>query len=404
MSRNKSLLILLGLGLLASARPVFADGIVPGYVLAEPVAGADINAIAADYGVTIEDRVSGTAVVALSIPAGSTEESFSTRLASDPRLVFAETDTYLAHIEVKGNPVHLAFDSALSDPIFLAQWSAPIGTYSSGSPLLQIDLGSVQKRTTGAGVTVAVLDTGVDDTHALLQGHVYAGFNMIDPAAPPLDAADGLNNSAVGHGTMVSGIILRVAPDARILPIRVLNGDGLGSAIDVSNGVMTALRNGARVVNMSLGSSVRSKTLDEAMNAAETAGVTVVTAAGNGGVDAVQYPTSRANVLVVASVEADNTKSPFSNYGKRVSYVAPGSGIRSTYLNGGFASWSGTSFAAPFVSGEAALILALHPEFTSNGVKSAIGSGAQSVDNVNPLYKGFLGKGIIDIERTIKKL
>ena len=84
--------------------------------------------------------------------------------------------------------------------------------------------------------------------------------------------------------------------------------------------------------------------------------------------------------------------------------VAPGSGIRSTYLNGGFASWSGTSFAAPFVSGEAALILGLHPEFTSNSVRSAINSSAQSVDGINPAYKGLLGKGIIDLEKTFRKL
>lgn len=395
----------LALGLVGLlARTALADGTVPGHVLVKPNSGVSIQAVATSYGVRVEDRVAGTNVYSLTVPATQTETGFATLLAADSRLVFAEVDTYLDSSEVDGDPVHLAFDAASVDPRFLEQWYAPLGVYALGSPLQQINLGLTHARTTGAGVTVAVLDTGIDYNHPLLQGHLLPGASMLNPESLPWERYDGQKNGVVGHGTMVSGIVLRVAPSARILPVRVLNGDGHGTARDVAKGIMYALQNGARVLNMSLSSPVRSKAVDEALDAAQLAGVSCIVSAGNLGTDERQYPTARKEVLVVGAVDSNNIKPGFSNYGNALSVVAPGVGIRSTYLAGGYATWSGTSFSAPYVSGEAALILQLKPAFTGSDIKSAIRGMARSVDSVNPLYKGALGKGLIDIAATIKKL
>jgi subtilisin family serine protease len=101
-------------------------------------------------------------------------------------------------------------------------------------------------------------------------------------------------------------------------------------------------------------------------------------------------------------VEADNTKSPYSNYGSFIDVMAPGTGIRSTFWDGGYASWSGTSFAAPFVAAEAALILSNRPSLTSDVVVSTIRGTAHRLNRMNPTYRGQLGRGIIDIEAAVK--
>jgi subtilisin family serine protease len=100
-------------------------------------------------------------------------------------------------------------------------------------------------------------------------------------------------------------------------------------------------------------------------------------------------------------VEADSTKSAYANYGKSIRVVAPGTSIRSTFWTGEYANWSGTSFAAPFVTIEAALIRARNPRFEASAVTERIRKTAHSVDGANPAYKGQLGAGMIDIERAV---
>jgi len=376
--------------MLAPILPAQADGIVPGHVLVRVKPRVDINAVADDYGTFVEDRVPDTRIYSLNVPAGTTEEEFSRRLRGDLRLAWAEPDTYVLSPEAKGQQFHFAFDAG-SDP----------GAYVNQYAYQQVNLGITPSLATGAGVIVAVIDTGATFSHPDLIGRYLPGYNVMQPDAPPLDLADGTVNNAVGHGTMIAGLIARLAPDAKIMPIRVLNGDGVGTMLDVAKGVHYAVRNGARVLNMSFGSSTRSKALDNAMDEAQRAGVVMVASAGNDGADQRQQPTSKKGCLVVASVEEDNKKSDFSNFGSFVRVVAPGNGIRSTYWTGGYANWSGTSFSVPFVAAEAALIFSANPKLKGRVVQELIRETARSVDAVNPAYRSRLGKGIIDIEAAV---
>ena len=255
---------------------------------------------------------------------------------------------------------------------------------------------------TGKGVVVAVLDTGATFTHPDLKDHYLPGYNAIHPELPPSEAADGIANYEVGHGTMVAGIIARLAPKAMIMPVRVLNGDGSGTLFDLVKGVDYAVSHGANVISMSFGVSVNSSALNEALDAAELAGIVLVASAGNDNSSNAISPTVSRGTISVAALEADNKKAPYSNFGSFVRVSAPGSNIRSTYSDGGYASWSGTSFAAPFVSAEAALILSAKPTLTSEGVTSIIRGTAHSVDNANPAYRGKLGNGVIDITSAVK--
>ncbi len=381
----------------------YADNIVPGHVLVRVVPGVNIQTLANSYKPNVEDQVPGTSLYSLRTPQGVTETQFAQQLAKDNRVQYAETDILVASSEVGGAPFHLAFDR-----------SRVSTTYVQSVSYTQVHLGQVDALSqingnaplaTGAGVVVAVLDTGATFTHPDLQGHYLTGYNAIDSMSLPWDVADGSTNNEVGHGTMVAGVIARLAPQAFIMPIRVLNGDGTGTLLALVKGIHYANTHGARILNMSFNCTTQSGSLNDALDEAETLGILVVAAAGNSNLPNGVLPAVSHGSLAVGAVEADNTKSPYSNYGSFVRVVAPGSFIRSTFVDGGYATWSGTSYSTPFVAAEAALMLSVAPSQTAEGLKSCIRSTAHSVDSMNSkLYQGKLGNGIIDIEAAVKAI
>ena len=226
-------------------------------------------------------------------------------------------------------------------------------------------------------------------------------FHHVTPTAAPDDSADGSQNQARGHGTMVAGVIAQLAPDAKIMPVRVLNADGTGTVFDVVRGLRWAVSHGASVVNLSFGTPTPSRTLQNAIQDARKAGVVVVASAGNAGKEQRDYPAGFSDAIAVAAVDSTDQKSSFSNYGSHVALSAPGTAIRSTYIGGGFATWSGTSFAAPFVSGAAALIRAANPSLPADKVGDMLTKSARSVDSVNPSYTGRIGKGVLNIPAAL---
>jgi subtilisin family serine protease len=299
-------------------------------------------------------------------------------------------DGLVAAPEVDGQSYHFAFDAGPNP-----------GSYTDPNVYQQVDLGNAASPTGGAGVVVAVLDTGATFNHPALVGHYLPGYNAIQPWLPPAEVPDGLVNNAMGHGTMIAGLIAYLAPGAQILPVRVLNGDGIGTLANVIAGIQYATSHGAQVINMSFGTLQPSQALADAIAQAQSAGALVVASAGNDGANILQYPAACDQVLAVTSVNSDDTLSPFSNYGDAISLVAPGNGIRSTYWTGGYASWSGTSFAAPFVAAEAALVISTHPRIKFHPLTNLLCHTAVSVDALNPDYESMLGAGIIDIQAAV---
>ncbi len=369
----------------AFALPARADGNVSSEVLVRVQPGVDIQAYAADHGTAVLDSLPDLNIYDLRAPTGG-EDTYATQLAADPRTLWAETEDKLPETELRGKQYHFAFDKGPDAGGYVNQ-----GAYS------QVNVGAASSYTTGSGTIVAVLDTGATFTHPALQGVYLPGYNVLNPTSPPDDVADGTTNAAVGHGTMIAGIVARIAPDARILPVRVMNGDGTATMMQVAKGLHYAVKAGARVVVMSFGSSRLSEAMKNVIDEAKAAEVVMVGAAGNDGTNQIQYPALRSGVMAVASVEADDVKSDYSNYGPDISVVAPGTGIRSTYADGGYASWSGTSFSVPFVAAEAALVLSEHPALTASAVAGVIQATAHSVTAANPSLQGQLGAGIIDI-------
>lgn len=265
-------------------------------------------------------------------------------------------------------------------------------------PLDRFEAESLWAARPGAGVTVAVVDSGVQGTHEDLASVVLPGTDFVT------DGLDGRTDPN-GHGTHVAGIIGAVANNGRgvaglaqgvnVLPIRALDADGYGWSSDVAAGITYAVDHGAQVVNLSVGGGF-SSSQQTAANYALSRNVVLVAAAGNERLDGnpVTYPANLPGVVGVAATDRDDAVAPFSNYGAYVDIAAPGVQIISTYAGGGYRYLDGTSMATPYVAAAAALMRAARPTATPAEIAQALAStaldlGAAGRDN-------DFGHGLID--------
>jgi subtilisin family serine protease len=272
--------------------------------------------------------------------------------------------------------------------------------WRTGTPDADVDAPEAWALTRGAGTTVAVVDTGVDAQHPELAGRLVGGYDFVDGDADPQDAH--------GHGTHVAGTIaagengigvIGVAPDALVMPLRVLDASGSGSSAGVTAAFNHAGDQGVSVVNASLGSQYPSRAERDAIRShPETL---YVVAAGNGGADGVgddvdgaapEYPCAydEPNLVCVGATDSRDARTSFSNYGAAsVDLFAPGANVVSTFPRGratvlgasfptgdGYEIMQGTSMASPHVAGAAALAGALRPDWSPGQVKAALLEGA----------------------------
>jgi thermitase len=238
-------------------------------------------------------------------------------------------------------------------------------TYPSNDPMINdqwsfatMDVTTLWKSVEANETIVAVIDSGVCFDHPDLQGRfVDGGYDYVDDDTTPMDE--------MGHGCAVSGIIAAnannaigiagIAPNTRILPLRVLDANGIGTYADVISAIYQAVSSGADIINLSLGGQNHSQLLEQAVNYAVANGVQVVAGAGNTGTEGVFYPAKYPNVIAVGSYGMDGKRSSFSTYGNEVDTIAPGENILTTTKAGNYAYFTGTSMAVPYVTGLLAL-------------------------------------------------
>jgi subtilisin family serine protease len=253
---------------------------------------------------------------------------------------------------------------------------------------------------------VAVLDTGVDLSHPLFAARLLPGYDFVDNDDRPDDVPNSLDDDedggideGVGHGTHISGIIAAIAPNAKILPVRVLNSDGGGALFDILQGIAFAVEHGAQVINFSLSADEDSPLFAAAVQYALAHRVVIIAAAA-GEADYLEYPAAYDGVIAVGAIQKDHHITDFSTpYAELVDVFAPGELIYSTYSGGAFAWWSGTSMAAPFVSAEAALLLE-KKRMDACVPGCIIEMVINEVESVKPKMKG---NGRINIEKAVKK-
>jgi subtilisin family serine protease len=280
-----------------------------------------------------------------------------------------------------------------TDPLTAEQWSlkddGAMGTESAW------------RQTTGADVTVAIVDSGVDLGHPDLAPNLWTnpgevpGNGVDDDGNGYVDdvhgfdfvGGDGDPQDANGHGTHVAGIVgarggngiggSGVAWRARLMAVRVLDAEARGSTTAVAQGIHYAVDNGARIVNLSLAGPTATADVEEAVRYAQDHGVLIVAAAGNSGADLASAPTYPAaypegDVLGVAATAQGGVLSSVSDYGPGADVAAPGEQILSTALGGGYEWRTGTSMAAPHVTGALVLLAAARPDLDAIGLRDAL--------------------------------
>lgn len=294
------------------------------------------------------------------------------------------------------------------------------GTYmpvlQNSGAFQQIKLENAQKLAPnlGAGVKVAVIDTGIDLSHPAFAGALAPSTEWKDfYGNDNLPQEEGiLGVGGYGHGTAVASIILQVAPKATILPLRVLGPNGEGDTLQVANAIKYAVAQKARVINLSLGSTTKSDAVQSAIQAATTAGVLVVSSAGNDNTPTITYPAVTADdkgplgerSLSVGSVNSLDRKSSFSNYSPDLELSAPGENIFTAGPGNLLVAWSGTSMAAPMASGGLALALSQTLAVDIKDVTRKMAENGFDLysSGLNSAYKDKLGKRRLDLELFLK--
>ncbi len=222
----------------------------------------------------------------------------------------------------------------------------------------RVDAPAVWPTADGSGTSIAVIDTGIDCSHSDLGCAYSSGVNIINDGAVPFDDNDhGSHVAGTIAGRGIDGAPFGVAPKAKLVPVKVLDGHGSGRLSDIIKGILWAANARVDVINMSLGGPLQSPALERAVAKALESGAVVVCAAGNSGPDAdsVGYPAGYPGVIAVAASDKRDRVAQFSSRGSAVAFIAPGVGILSTIPGGGVKTMSGTSMAAPHVAGLAAL-------------------------------------------------
>jgi hypothetical protein len=316
--------------------------------------------------------------------------------------------------------------------------------YKFQPELMRIQAPNAQAYSQGKGVVIADLNSLVDYRHPALIGHLTGGYDFVsgrsgyqaalnESSANYLDQSSATfldqssigfmdqssatfldqssatfidqssatfldSNPAYGHATLCAGVIAAVAPGSMIMPLRVFDDSGQTDVFSVTKAIYYAVHNGARVVNMSFGMSQSYSSVKSALTYAASNNVVIVASAGNQSTSVPQFPASATGVIGVAAVTSTDAKAPFSNYGSTVYVDAPGVNIISAYPDGRYAVVSGTSFSAPMVAAEAALVISAK----TGNVKTRIGTAVVNIDAQNPQYSGKLGLGRINVLNAVK--
>lgn len=315
--------------------------------------------------------------------------------------------------EMQDDPrVFAAHPNFLIDPMQSVQGSFPLpDLYNSGSydnqpatDLLMTD--QAHTISTGAGIRVGVVDGGINYNHPALEGRVVSAYDYIDNDNDAYDEPGGENS---GHGTFVAGVIHLIAPEAEIYAYRVCDPSGEGDGYVVAEAIMRAVDDGCVIINLSLVTESDHDAIATAIDYARTRNVLIITAAGNGPSDELLYPASDPYVIAVGAIDNDAQVADFSNNGYYVDVYAPGVDIYCPYVGDGYAWWSGTSFAAPFVSGQAALIMGkgailserYSREWVIEIIKATTGGFSYEDDDAAVPTEGAGGGGVIDIMASL---
>jgi thermitase len=350
---------------------------VPGRLLAAPRQGIDGNLL--EYTLKLHAAVvrkhwPQIAVSVLEVPEESSEAILES-LRRTGLFDFVERDQY-AHTAAQ----------VPNDPGFVSQWH-----------LTKIQSSEAWSVTTGSpSVVVAVIDSGVHATHPDLASNLVPGWNFVKSNSDTSDL--------LGHGTAVAGVIAAasnngigvagVSWQSRMMPLLVVDENDLATYSNIAEAIQYAADMGIRLINISAGGGAQSSALQSAVDYAWNKGALIFASAMNNGASDPYYPAACNHVMAVSATDNNDHLASFSNYGSWIAISAPGAGILTTTLGGGYAYWFGTSFSSPVVAGVAALSLAVNPSLTNAELVTILEKSADDIGT--PGYSASFGWGRVN--------
>jgi subtilisin family serine protease len=387
--------LVLGMSPAAAARA--ADPMVAGDILVQLQSTAALGPLLAQHPVTLVSQFGARPIYRLRVIGAADVDDTIGALEANPSVLQAERNAIQRSPEARRASGWTIGERTA----YTAQWAPQA-----------MRLPQAQALSTGAGVRVAVLDTGVDAAHPALAGRLMPGFDFVDFDSDPSEVGSAATSVSFGHGTHVAALVALAAPGAAIMPLRVLDADGAGNAWVLAEAMLHAVdpdrnpatNDGAQVINLSLGSFNRTRLLDTIARLSACAipvvagdpavdpladpgyngdrerckafnGAVVVAAAGNDASSTQRlYPAAEGayGLLPVAASNADRTLAAFSNSGNWIDVAAPGEGLTSAVPGGGWGTWSGTSMAAPMAAGVAALVKSAYPKMSAKEIARRI--------------------------------
>ena len=311
------------------------------------------------------------------LPAGADELAAMKEMRKNRRLKHVELDMAVAHA------------ASVTDPSYASSWALP-----------KIQAPSAWDSANGSGVTIAILDTGVDITHPDLAANVVPGWNVFDNNADTTDVH--------GHGTTVAGVAAMAANNgkgsagvawgAKIMPVRISDPNGYAYWSTVAQGIYWAADNGAKVANISFNGVSGSATVQAAAQYMRNKGGVVIVAAGNSGT--MESIAANDSILTVSATDQNDARASFSSYGAYVDLSAPGVSLYTTMKGGGYANASGTSFSSPVVAATAALMLAANSKATPADVDKYLTS--KSLDLGTTGKDQYFGYGRVNAAAAVQ--
>jgi subtilisin family serine protease len=349
--------------------------------------GQDPDQVAASVNAMVISRID-EARLYLFRSDSSTAESMLLELQQNPEAYYAQPNYLIQAFDYE--QVSQPFVDVQSEDFIDGE--SPQEFYHQPS-VNAMQVNRLSESVTGQGVTIAVIDGGLDLNHELFAGRIdSASYDFVsDDSSPWITSGDPAN-----HGTCVAGIIARGAPQARLLILRSFPVGGDGNSFALAKSIYYAIEHGADIINMSFGMTQIDGIIEEALAAASDAGVILICSAGNTGTDRYRFPAFLSNVISVAAVDSLDRRAYFSSFGPHIDLAAPGTSIYGPLCGENWGWWEGTSFSAAYVSGLAALIRQVQPGFTASQVIARIKATAVDINDMNPGFEYQLGEGRID--------
>ena len=352
--------------------------------------GANPTAIAQQYGITFREQAPDAPFYLFFVPAPLDVHVIQAQMLTNANVIWAEDDANLVMPESagggRGSTVAVINDRGRAQA-------------ANTGALAQVGFSRAFTQTAGRLVRIAILDTGLAPSGTPLWSKTAAQYNAIDGQGMAYDMARGVDSNqnsipdeGVGHGTFVAGVVDQLSPYSRLVIVRVADSDGNATAWSLIKGVSFAVKSGCEVGNISLGSADAVPALGDVLEWARLNGVFFIAAAGNENRNMLYDPAGISKVLAVTGIDRFNIKATFANYNGDIESCAPATGILSYGPRGQMMVWSGTSFAAPFVSGALVECLRHLPtKINPEAIYSRIKDSGRSVNNVNPNYRNELG-------------